>query len=108
MPPNAPQCPPACTSACPPAALIRGSGLKTRARMLLTPLPSGEQPAFIMLVAAASGQLRRRFCLSGGGVRVSMELEDAVDVCVEDVADTDEDGECVPSLCCRVLSGGWV
>ena len=88
--------------------MIRGSGLKTRARMLLTPLPSGEQPAFIMLVAAASGQLRRRFCLSGGGVRVSMELEDAVDVCVEDVADTDEDGECVPCLCCRVLSGGWV
>jgi hypothetical protein len=46
--------------------MIRGSGLKTRARMLLTPLPSGEQPAFIMLVAAASGQLLCRLRLNGG------------------------------------------
>ena len=73
--------------------MISGSGLKTRPRMLLTPLPSGEQAAFLMLVAAASGQLRRMFCLSGGGVRVSMLLEDVVDIRVEDVADTDEDGE---------------
>ena len=70
--------------------MIRGSGLKTRARMLLTPLPSGEQPAFIMLVAAASGHPRERFCPRGGGVQVSLALEDAASVCVEDVS---EDGE---------------
>jgi hypothetical protein len=46
--------------------MISGSGLKTRARMLLTPLPSGEQPAFIMLVAAASGQLLCELTVNGG------------------------------------------
>jgi hypothetical protein len=34
--------------------------------MLLTPLPSGEQPAFIMLAAAASGQLLCELTVDGG------------------------------------------
>jgi hypothetical protein len=46
--------------------MLSGSSLRDRALMLLDPLPSGEQPAFVMLVAAASGQLLCRLRLNGG------------------------------------------
>jgi hypothetical protein len=52
--------------------MISGSGPEERAHMLLMPLSCGQQPAFIMLVAAASGHPRERFCPRGGGVQVSL------------------------------------
>jgi hypothetical protein len=70
--------------------MIRGNSPNERAHMLLMPLSCRQQPAFIMLVAASSGQLRESFCLRGGGVQVSLALEDVASVCVEDVSD---DGE---------------